>query len=231
MNVNQNGRKRLRAIGNRPPGLSAPRMQPSLSASHSSSTPASSSITHDTNDQSIRLSRIAYIEPTPPQHMPTTSVEYQQSHNNNQQPNSTTNTRVHTQYIPPSIASTQPSINTPDPPQPVANIQRESSSNSIRKRPIEPDPIETLDFDWDSDIDESINSVPATKQSSSIQPPNQPSNTASTTPTPAMTNSRTTAAAPRRMRVGISKRSLPNVPGEHQPITTSNDNPSSNNAR
>lgn len=158
--------------------------------------------------------------------MPTTSVEYQQSHNNNQQPNSTTNTRVHTQYIPHSIASTQPSINTPHPSQPIANIQRESSSNSIRKRPIEPDPIETLDFDWDLDIDESINTVPATKQSSSIQAPIQPSNTASTTPTPARTT-----APPRRMRVGISKRSLPNVPGEHQPITTSNDNPPSNNAR
>lgn len=234
-NDNRHGRKRLRPIGNRPLGLSAPRMQPSLSAPHPSTTPTPSSITHDTNDQHIHLSRVSSVEPTniatsPQPHISSTIVEYQQPHNNHQQPNSTTNTRVHTQHIPQSIASTQPSIITLDPSQPIANIQQELNSSSLRKRPIEPDPIETLDLDWDVDIDESINAAPSTKQPSSIQTSNPPSNTASTTTTPATTNSRT-PAPPRRMRVGISKRSLPNVPGEHQPITTSNDNPSSSNAR
>ncbi|KAI7876714.1 hypothetical protein K492DRAFT_219779 [Lichtheimia hyalospora FSU 10163] len=148
---------------------------------------------------------------------------------------SSSSTSSITQHLPQSIASTHESIIPINPSQSITSIQQVASNNSIRKRPIELDPIESMDLDWDFDIDEtSLNPVPATKDASSIQTPNQPSNTirmtATTTTTTTVTNSRPTA--PRRLRVGISKRSLSNAPGEHQPIvsntTNANDNPSSN---
>lgn len=179
----------------------------------------------DQSTSAMHLSR-TFVEPTntttsPQSHMPSTIVDNQ----HHQLPNSTINTQVHTEHIPQSTASNHQSINTTTDTS-ITNIQQEPTNNNIRKRPIELDPIETMDLD----IDESISSVPATKETQSIQPPNQPSNTASTTTISTMTNSRTTV--PRRLRVGISKRSLANVPGEHQPIVpninNSNDIPSTN---
>lgn len=179
----------------------------------------------DQSTSVMRLSR-TFVEPTntttsPQSHMPSTIVDNQ----HHQLHNSTINTQVDTEHIPQSTASNHQSINTTTDTS-ITNIQQEPTNNNIRKRPIELDPIETMDLD----IDESISSVSATKETQSIQASNQPSNTASTTTISTMTNSRTTA--PRRLRVGISKRSLANVPGEHQPtipnITNSNDIPSTN---